>query len=332
MSWLPRSGTLVVAGAALLCVPVDADAADEPQPVRLRYVAHPGCPDVAAFAWDVGARTLRVRLAQPDELAVFVSVRIDLEAGKSVGTLEIPGKSGPFVRRVEASSCEDVVVALSLVLALAYDPDALLMLPDRALPPPVVPVALPPPVPPPLPPPPANPARAPAARAAAGVDGLFLYGIAPGLRPIFAPFVEYGASGDQWFTPRAAVTLLLAPPDDVASATFRFIGGRLEGCPVVAHLAGGLSASPCLGGEIGQILANGPAPDGKVGSATWLALVALGHLRWEPDGPFFGGLVGGAGLTLLRPTFAFSEPKPQPVHTVPSVSAEVGLGFGVHFP
>jgi hypothetical protein len=351
MRWLLRSGAVALAGAAL-CISVDARAAGEPQPIHLKYVAHAGCPDVTTFTWDVGARTQRLRLAQADELAVVVSVRIELEEGKSVGTLEISGQTGPFVRRVETGSCEDIVVALSLVLALAYDPDALVMLPDREPPPPAAPVvpvapAAPAPLSPPLAPPSADSGRAdsgpagpggPAGdlgHAAAGVGGLLLHGIAPGLQPMLAPFIEYGASGDGWFTPRVAVTLLWAPPAEVVAgqtATFRFMGGRLEGCPVAAHLAGGLSASPCLGGEVGQILANGPPAGGKVGSAAWLALVLLGHLRWEPGGPLFGEVAGGAGITLKQPTFAFSEPRPEAVHTVPVVSAEIGLGVGVHFP
>src|SRR5581483_6271828 len=60
--------------------------------------------------------------------------------------LELPPFEGrPFTREVEAATCADVVLALSLVVALAYDPDATttfpatITAPKASLPPTVAP-------------------------------------------------------------------------------------------------------------------------------------------------------------------------------------------------
>src|SRR5438477_2320046 len=85
-------------------------------PVRLQYSAHPECPDAFGFFAHVRARTQRVRLAAPTEPAELAVIDITRTPSSSVGTLELPPLDGhPFTRRVEAATCQEVVLALSLV-------------------------------------------------------------------------------------------------------------------------------------------------------------------------------------------------------------------------
>lgn len=360
MSRVWRGAALFFGAAPLLFAPrVHAESAvGAEQPLRIQYEVHQGCPDALSFFWHVRARTQRVRLAQPGELAVLASVHIAQEAGQSVGTLALPDAAGqPFTRRVEASSCNEVVLALSLVLALAYDPDAMATFPAPSAPstpsapePALAPhPAEPPAAPPELAPPPAPRPAEPALRAAVGAEALLMSSVAPGLRSAFGPFIEFGAASDSlWWRPRVVATLLVeAPEANVSvsaagaqrSATLSYAGGRLAGCPGSWALASGLELGPCVGLTVGRISGSGGSgltPPSN-GSDWWAAAELMGALRYAMAGPVFLQALGGAGISLYRPTFALhtgagSTREDVPFHQVRAGFGEFGIALGVHFP
>src|SRR4249920_705061 len=138
MSLVQRGAAVLGAVAMVVGAPLAAHAAPaDEHPIRLEYAAHEGCPDALGFFWYVRARTQRVRLAAQGETADLAKISIVRSGPRSVGTLELPPFEGrPFSREVEAPTCADVVLALSLVVALAYDPDATTTFPSTVTAPP----------------------------------------------------------------------------------------------------------------------------------------------------------------------------------------------------
>jgi hypothetical protein len=342
MGWTRRGAELLCTGMLLLGFPALARAEDAPeQPIRVQYTAPAGCPDSLSFFLHVRARTQRVRLAAPGELAALVTVGISNEGRGSAGTLEMPDTEGkPFTRKVEAESCEEVALALSLVLALAFDPDAITTFPETPAPP--APVPLPRPFVPPPPPPTPTAAPVPSPFGlAVGLDVALMSGIAPSLEPVFAPFIEYGAAGDNGFVPRVSAGLLYAPDQDVTvrksgsarTATLKFSGWRLMGCPASAELTKGIAVSPCLAVDAFRIFgsAHDPVQPREAGEIFWLSVAGLARVRWKVVAPLFVEAFGGGGVTFFREKFQLLGPE-ETVHAVPDFFGEAGLGVGAHFP
>jgi hypothetical protein len=313
----------------------------EQTPIGLQYSAHDGCPDSSAFFRLVQARTQRIRLAAPGELAEQATIVIERGESGSAGTLELPPLDNrPFSRRVEARTCDEVVLALSLVLALAYDPEAITNFPavSAAAPAsPQAPRAAPPVLPPEAPP----AAAAPPERfaAAAGIAAYAVGGIAPGLSSILSPFIEYGSNSERLWSPRVMLSLQFQIPQqdvtttDGRSATLLFFGGQLTGCPIWVSVVRGIALAPCLGFDLGQIIGSGNegVESTRTGSLLWAAFEAIGRLRATVTGPVFAEFVGSGGLTLSHGEFILQGPPEAPVHKIPIGFGSFGLGLGVHF-
>src|SRR5882724_5129375 len=95
MNPVQRGAALLFSVCAAVFVPRLGFAAEgPPAPVteqhalRLQYVAPLECPDAEGFFSRVQARTQRVRLAAPDELADLVDVKIIHGPNGEIGTLE----------------------------------------------------------------------------------------------------------------------------------------------------------------------------------------------------------------------------------------------------
>jgi len=318
-----------------------AAAAGEQTPIRLQYSAHDGCPDSIAFFRFVQARTQRIRLAAPGELAETATIVIERGESGSAGTLELPPLDNrPFSRRVEARTCDEVVLALSLVLALAYDPEAINTFPAVSAAAPVSPQA-PPVAPPAQPPEPPVAAAAPPERfaAAAGIAAYAVGGIAPGLSSILSPFIEYGSNAERLWSPRVMLSLQFQIPQqnvstgDGRSATLLFFGGQLTGCPIWVSVVPGIALAPCLGFDLGQIIGSGNegVEATRTGSLLWVAFEAIGRLRATVTGPVFAEFVGSGGLTLSQGEFILQGPPRVSVHKIPIGFGSFGLGLGVHF-
>jgi hypothetical protein len=280
-------------------------------------------------------------LAAAGELAESATITIERGESGSAGTLELPPLDNrPFSRRVEARTCDEVVLALSLVLALAYDPEAISTFPAVVAAAPVSPQALPvsPPAQP-LEPPPA-PAPPPARfGAAAGIAAYALGGISPGLSSVLAPFIEYGSNAERLWKPRVMASLVFQIPqhevrtEDNRSATLLFFGGQLTGCPISVVIVSGIEVVPCLGFDLGQIIGSGNegVEATRTGSLWWVALEAIGRLRAAITGPMFAEFMGSGGVTLTQGEFILLGPPEVPVHKIPVGFGSFGLGLGVHF-
>ena len=313
----------------------------EQTPIRLQYSAHDGCPDAAGFFRRVQARTQRVRLAAEGELAETATITIERADDGSAGTLELPPLDNrPFSRRVEARTCDEVVLALSLVLALAYDPDAITTFPSVVTAPAGAVAAVPAaPVAEPLPPAPAPVAPPARSGAAAGIAAYALSGISPGLSSILAPFIEYGSTADRLWKPRVMASLVFQIPqhevqvDANRSATLLFFGGQLTGCPIWASITSGITVAPCLGFDLGQIIGSGTngVESASTGSLLWVAFEAIGRLRATITGPMFAEFMGSGGVTLSHGEFVLTTPPEKSVHKIPYGFGSFGLGLGVHF-
>lgn len=343
-------GTLaMVVGAS---VAARAAGAEE-RPLRIEYSAHEGCPDALGFFWYIRAHTQHVRLAAEGELADLAKVHIVRADGKSVGTLELPPFEGrPFSRQVEAPTCADVVLALSLVVALAYDSDATtIFTPPVAAPPEPEPpapapssppiVAPPPPkVEPPAPEPPRRPMRS---GGAAAFAVLASSGLGPStLQVLLAPFVEYSSHAAGVWQPRVRGAFLVEVPAATAtksglgSASLQLFAGALEGCPVSLPIAADVAVVPCAGVGVGRLVGQAARTvDGaQSGGLWWVALQTAAHLRSELPGPLFAELTASGSINLAPGKFVFVDPTngQVPVYKLPPFFGSFGLALGVHFP
>ncbi len=98
--------------------------------LRIEFEAPSGCSSVDAFYEGIHGRTDRVRWASEGENAVHVQIRIRLvRAGAKIkGELRLSDQEGEKeTRKVNGTTCDEVVEALSLTVTLALDPSALLV-------------------------------------------------------------------------------------------------------------------------------------------------------------------------------------------------------------
>lgn len=149
-------------GHAAAFVVVLALAAEPP--ARVRFDVQAPCTDARDFARRVGERTPRV-LPSEDPSADVVEVAVQGAAG----TFRVTPAGGEpsSERRLDGASCEEVVDALSLAVALTYDPEATIK--PRPPPAPVTTSAATAPPPRVPPPPPAPPPAPPPLRASVGL-------------------------------------------------------------------------------------------------------------------------------------------------------------------
>ena len=117
--------------AALVAVSGAADTAIETRSIELQLDGPQGCSSANAFWSGLRLRTIRVRQPVADEPRTIVQVRLNRAANKVVGELRIIDDHGKTdVRKVQGATCDEVVQALSLTAALAFDPSALLSIPQ----------------------------------------------------------------------------------------------------------------------------------------------------------------------------------------------------------
>lgn len=311
---------------------VEGDAAVA---VRLRYSASPGCPTEGDFVNAVRARTPLARFAN-DTDAWDVSVAARSSADASSGVLSGRG-SAP--REVTGRSCDDVVSALALILALAIDPRAdvaavpvgsvpappappspLPALP--APPPPVAPapppvVAEPPPPPPPRPPPRGEPRSAAffwGAGASAGASSAFSASWITLIGPSLS--VELGA---RW-TPLASPSLLVSGALDFGSAgtvaaaasSFRLRRIRLDVRPLRVELGVPVALVPYAGVEIGTLTGDAEASavitEAREENRTWLAFAQGAVLELRLADAIYLFLSAEIREPLRRYRFVFRTP------------------------
>ena len=342
---------IVVVSALLFCANARAQVVEE-RPVHVQYSAHDGCPNLDGFFWYVRARTQRIRLAAPGEDAELATVNIVRDEHGSTGTLDLPPMDGhPFSRRVEAASCPEVVLALSLVLALAYDPDATTTFPGTVTAPAEpLPVAKPLPTvtEPPreqsataIPPEGSPPSVSRDYRGAAGLSLFAVGGVSTSLQTAPSAFVEYGFRATGVFRPRARASFLIEVPAATVTsangtATLRLLQGELEGCPIAFSVLEGVMISPCLGVEVGRLLGSASGNvQGGLSDGLWrVALAAVAHLRGTLAGPVFAEVTGSGDVNLTPGEFVLLNASggAARVYKPANLFGSFGISLGVHFP
>ena len=124
---LSLCGSLVVAAA----VAGAGSTAHEARAVEVELDAPQGCSSASAFWSNLRSRTDRVRRSSPEEPHAVLQIRLSRIQSKVVGELRIDdGQGETDTRRVDGSTCDEVVHALSLTAALLFDPSALLSVPS----------------------------------------------------------------------------------------------------------------------------------------------------------------------------------------------------------
>ncbi len=334
--------------AALSCLLLAgrARATDPPvERVQLVYSAGAGCVDAAAFTGEVSARIHR-----PIEWVVspaerVIAVELSPGAGETRGNVEM--RSPPPVTRREfvAATCAEVSAALSLVVALALDPNARVDLPPSASRPPAsangafpedrapAPVAAADTLPPPEPKnAPESPPSAPQPKPMPLFSVGPLAGVAAGYTPValitLGGAVGLRSSSQSWLAPSLQLSLQWGETGTTGpaaeGATFGYTLGRLEGCPVQWVITPVLALSPCALLELGSVSAQGAStgvdvPDEarRFWSSLGASLTLLAH-----SGAFFTRLNLYGAVPLTRYEFAYLEP----FQSVFRPSAAVGGG------
>jgi hypothetical protein len=298
-----------------------AAAQDEPETTSLQYSAPAQCPQEAPFVRRVNDKTPLFRVVPSGQARRRFRVSVEGVA-PSTGRLTIAGGGDPLAERVmQGESCQEVVEALALAVALAVDPKAADPRPEptaesNAAPVASAPVAaVPRPAPPPVPTEPRRLERPTQQTAHAAPMG---YGL--------------GASvvGAAWATPNPlvgpAVTaeLLNAPAGVLAalrlgveqgwSKTMQANGwpvgfertlARVEACPV-AWTAGGIQVMPC-GQASGGIV---QATSEQIPRAThvvrpWISVGADALVRVGLGGHVSADMRVGVDFALARDRFIF---------------------------
>ncbi len=316
-------GALRIAAAGVLLASVAgvgaASAQDGLVVVSARASVPPGCVDT--FADDLARRAARARIA--DDGAVHVRAQVRAQADGFRGEVELTDEAGVTRRVLEGASCEEVIDGLALVAALAIDPQADTSPRPRDAAAPLTDAGDA-----------AGDADAADARAddasaelasadagrsrdwswAAGAN-VEMASVVPAPELGFGAFVALEAEAPGLFAPSFRVRALLSLAASVTSAQgsgrFQWALATLDGCPIRVPLGAFFSAAPCLGVDVGAILARGEG--GAVASVEetrpWFALRALVRLAAYPVRWARIEVEGGPVVPFVRDEFVF-QPAP----------------------
>jgi hypothetical protein len=320
-------------------------ASNDATGIRIELDAPPDCATAEAFYEKVRSRTERVRPVVEGEAGVRVVVRITRVGAKAHAELRVIGESGESdTRRVDGSSCTEVVEALSLTVALAVDPTA------RLAPPTPTPSASNTSVPgtssslsePSASEPEPPPAEREPAKARADAERELETRIGAELLAMnqVTPYVSFGGGGSLRFVmPWGAATsfgvAVVHLQNDLFSsaenASIRSTLVELSACPKRFLDPAVFTLEPCITGLGGTLAASGRdvAHSSDVSRSYFalggklLAALALGK-GWAVE------LQAGLAVPLTRRRFVILEPRRQ-VGETPSISALGGLGLAYAF-
>ena len=319
---MTRTSALSLVATTLVALPASAQGDD--LPVRLRYAASDGCPSAQQFFARMQERAPGVRSAEVGERAPIFTVRVDAGEGRATGTLELRSRAGEMTeRQVEDETCDGVVTALALVAVVSLEKP----------PEPFVPAAprqsRPRTERPPLP----SPRRRTFAWGA-GASAIVRSAIAPGAALGASAHVDTRSTASGAVAPsarlslRAARSLSDATVGD-AAASFQWMVGHVDVCPLRVTPVAPLSLRPCALGALGALRGKGGGVSTPRNQTGFWSEIGLG-LRLEAT--LASWLVaeaqGELGFPLSRHEFVFDEPTRE-IHTVPSVSGSALIGLTI---
>jgi hypothetical protein len=352
-----RFATLALPLAAVVLPFARANAEGAAVPVRVDSHGGLGCP-TESFAGRLLARDTHIRLAQPNEPAPLVIVRIDRDGRSVHGHIVIRDVDGTqSERNVRGDTCESVSGALVLVAAIAIDPTLSIGTASDSTTDAGTPSGT-------------NTEEAAAApssttadhpdaswadasratttteresshappvdrrlgwHAATGGGAGIESGAAPAAVLTWSAFFEVTKNTDHVLAP--IVRLLFehsnSGDQDVTGGAVRFVRnlGVIDACPLQASV-GPLRLLPCLELEAGVVNASGhDVTPTRSEARPWLALGAVGRVRYVPISPLFLEVSGGLRVPLLRDHFYF-EPN-NTVFEAPALSGFAGGTIGL---
>jgi hypothetical protein len=308
-----RARPLLIAGALLL-PPRTAqsqapDARPEPEVEAIAVELESGCVTAGEFIERVKSRTPRARGAAAGEPARRVRVTIEGDE-RIIGRLVVADKDGAVVaREVEGASCQEVMDALALVLAVTLDP---LTEPRRPsdVAPPRAPVE---PAPSVAERPrragnrthrvPARPVREVRFRHFVGAEATLLVGLVDppmaGLGARYATSREPGSSTTLLLTLGAFATFAAdAQADHSTGGRIRYQLQALDAgvCPVGALVHARVRLYPCAALTVGRFQARGiDLPGDRADAVPFFAAALAGRVTLELVGPL--ALMGATGVS-----------------------------------
>jgi hypothetical protein len=309
-------------------------------PAWLReYRVAPGCPDAATFSARVAERQSSLRLSAP----ATVNLRLSITKGAASafsGTVDVADGAAVTRRTVAGKDCDEVVLALGLIAAIALEPEGgevrTAQAPDGGPGPSATSEPL------------ASPAldtdeaeRAPSSGVALGA---YAVGVAYGAA---APDGALGAglalalewrTGSVW-QPALSLGVFRVVSDErsfaggAARARFDLSAAQAVLCPWRWPAQGRWGLRPCLQVELGWLegSSSGPAViDPTTRAGLWASAALAARADMDPWGPLRLSLQGSAVVPLTRHDFSFS-PEETLVFRVPGLSWQAALLIGVAF-
>ena len=311
-------------GLAVVATTFALDArADDVVRFRVEYHAPRGLPDARSFMAGITGRTDRARIAQgPDAALVEVDVKT---ATGTEGRVRISGPGREKIERsVRGAGCTEIVDALALITALAFDPEASSeSRPPKPAPEPAVEPQRPPPLPSPKP-----EALTWWFDASAGL--VVLDTSLPSSNVGFVANVGASAEGDT-LAPKLYLFGRRVSGDvqkSGGSADFSILSFGLGACPIRVPSEGAFSFRPCAGFELGALSAEGVGLlVEKRQTKLWAAplVSGRGEVRVLPE-VFVAGFLRRALSASSAALFFESGEK---VHDIPRISTDLALEVGV---
>lgn len=358
MSIATRAGTacFLVVGAAV-AQPSPSATSLPAEPVTFEVEAPTGCSDSSSFFRAVRARTARVRESEgsPTERRFKVSL-LPFSGGFEGRLSVVTAEGGGAERRIQATTCHEAVDALSLVAALAIDPEVTSastaapenpQTPTSAL---AQGAASPPPSPPPLVATPKAPAPSPrpaaprerepplrtsrerspwslAAGVSLGTDADLSRPVVFQMGALFAELARESAALFPRFRLGGRASLPASLNSRSGSARFNLLMARAEACPVAAGPFAGVELEPCLLLDAGAVLARGDDGRGAVSrTRPYFGAGALGRLRFAVGGVDLG-LEVGMVRPLVRDTWSFAPN--ETIYASPAIFPFAALGLSL---
>jgi hypothetical protein len=296
---------------------------------ELSYRAPATCPEEQVFRADVAKHVHDTSRAA----GARVELTIEKLAEGYRGILIASDSSGAQgSRRIDGQTCAEVAHALAFFAGLVIELGGRV---ENDSPSPAQSSSAPPAPPPTTPPP-----KAPRVQARTRTPPLQLSALAlADAHGAFAPAPRLSGEAGIELAVRggvAAPSLRLLGfvgrsdlDSSAGSATLKFLGGRLELCPV-RFGTGQLVVRPCLGSELGLVDARGQIAEQPRNRTTpWVSVEATLRFQWLVTRGFFAEVGGGPVFPLVRTHYYF-EPE-RTLYTAPELSARIAIGLGVLF-
>jgi len=292
----------------------------------IAYRGAVGCPSEADLVRQVQSRVPEaVRAAAPPS---DVDARVELSATQDSvhGVVEISGPDGRIHRELTGADCEQLSRAISLIIALAIDPDA-----DRSA---VIEEPKRPPAPEPKPrATPAPAARTPATSPArfwlgAGFVAGLTGGVGPSPTPYQGLFAEAGRRSGSALTPVVRVAGFYARDSfetEGGGAQFSWLSLRASACP---RLGARFFAEACLSFDYGRLRGRGYATGlPRSEDARWLgpgASLRAGAILFDVSSV---SLELGGVMPMARDRFFFGPD--ETIYRIPAIAGYAALALGL---